>query len=237
VRKSVIDAAAVTGASLTQGRIVAECKYGVMHLDSNAVLWSAPERERANRPLLVLMHGKGANESDLFGLSPLLPLEPVIASVRAPLPDGPGFSWFDQAQYVDGTPTLENADAAASAVLDWLDGLEYASVSILGFSQGGAMVLQLLRMAPERFIGAVNLSGFVVRGTHDGDAAIEALRPPVFWGRGTEDAVLPPRLIDDTIDWLPTHSTLTERIYEGLGHGVTAAEVKEVGDFLRSCEV
>jgi phospholipase/carboxylesterase len=59
----------------------------------------------------------------------------------------------------------------------------------------------------------------------------------VFWGRGTEDAVLPPRLIDDTIDWLPTHSTLTERIYEGLGHGVTAAEVKEVGDFLRSCEV
>jgi phospholipase/carboxylesterase len=204
-----------------------------MHLDANAVLWSAPERERAGRPLLVLLHGKGSNESDLFGLSPLLPLEPVIASVRAPLPDGPGFSWFDSAFYADGGPTLENADAAAGAVLDWLGGQEYSTVDILGFSQGAAMVLQLLRLSPEIFGCGVALSGYTVAGIHPGDAAIEALRPPVFWGRGTEDAVIDPRSIERTQGWLPVHSTLTERIYQGLAHGVNAAEMKDVGDFLR----
>lgn len=205
-----------------------------MQLDANAVVWSAPERERAERPLLVLMHGRGSNESDLFGLSPLLPLEPVIASVRAPLPDGPGFSWFDHAHYNDDGPTLEYADAAGEAVLRWLDGLSYRSVSILGFSQGAAMVLQLLRMRPEAFRCGVALSGFSVQGEHPGDTVLESVRPPVFWGRGTEDAMIDARAIDRTLDWLPAHSTLTERIYEGLGHGVGPSEMREVGEFLRT---
>lgn len=204
-----------------------------MQLDANSVLWSAPERERGHRPLLVLMHGKGANENDLFGLSPLLPLEPVIASVRAPLPDGPGFSWFDHEHYVDGGPTLEYADAAGAAVLEWLGEQSYSSVNVLGFSQGAAMVLQLLRLAPERFGCGVALSGYSVQGVHPGDAALESLRPPVFWGRGTEDAVIDSRAVDRTIQWLPAHSALTERIYEGLAHGVAASEVREVGEFLR----
>ena len=204
-----------------------------MHLDANAVLWSAPERERAGRPLLVLLHGKGSNENDLFGLSPLLPLEPVIASVRAPLPDGPGFSWFDSALRTDAGPTLENADAAAGAVLDWLGSQEYSTVDLLGFSQGAAMVLQLLRVSAETFGRGVALSGFSVVGKHPGDDALETLRPPVFWGRGTEDAVIDPRWIGRTQEWLPAHSTLTERIYEGLAHGVNATEMKDVGEFLR----
>ncbi|WP_349898798.1 alpha/beta hydrolase [Parafrigoribacterium soli] len=204
-----------------------------MQLDANAVQWSAPERDRAGRPLLVLMHGKGSNESDLFGLSPLLPLEPVIASVRAPLRDGPGFAWFEQSDFIGGAPSLESVDEAANAVLHWLDGLDCTSVDILGFSQGGVMVLQLLRLAPERFGRGVNLGGFVARGIHPGDAQLETLRPPVFWGRGTEDTVIGPRLIDDTLEWLPGHSRLTERIYEGLGHGVNASELQDVGEFLR----
>lgn len=205
-----------------------------MQLDADAVLWSAPERERADRPLLVLLHGKGSNESDLFGLSPLLPLEPVVASVRAPLIDGPGFSWFDSAEYVDGGPSLEAADAAAGAVLEWLAGLRYSTVDILGFSQGAAMVLQLLRMTPESFGCGVALSGYSVQGVHPGDALLETLRPPVFWGRGTEDTAIGARAIDRTLEWLPAHSTLTERIYEGLAHGLSASEVRDVGDFLRS---
>jgi phospholipase/carboxylesterase len=204
-----------------------------MHLDAEAVLWSAPERERADRPLLVLMHGRGSNESDLFSLSPLLPLEPVIASVRAPIAEGPGFSWFDADGYVEDGPTLEQADAAASAVLEWLSGIRYTSVSILGFSQGAAMVLQLLRMTPESFSCGVALSGFSVSGDHPGDAELAKTRPAVFWGRGTDDTVIGAPAIDRTLEWLPAHSTLTERIYEGLAHGVSAAEVKDIGHFLR----
>ena len=55
-----------------------------MQLDSDAVIWSRPEAERAGRPLLVLLHGLGSHEGDLFALSPYLPTEFTIAAVRAP---------------------------------------------------------------------------------------------------------------------------------------------------------
>jgi phospholipase/carboxylesterase len=205
-----------------------------MQIDPDAVLWSAPERERADRPLLVMLHGYGSYEGDLFGLAPALPLGPVVASVRAPLPAGPGFAWFP---LTFETPIAEhsaNADAAARAVLDWLDTVTAASVGLLGFSQGGAVALQLLRLAPERFSYAVMLSGFAVGTDHAGDAALAAARPPVFWGRGTLDRVIPPAAITLTEEWLPAHSTLTSRVYNDLAHGVSNDELRDIVEFVRA---
>ena len=67
----------------------------MLRLDPDAVVWSAPESARRERPLLVLLHGRGADEHDLASLMPALPSGFVIASVRAPLAEGPGWSWFE----------------------------------------------------------------------------------------------------------------------------------------------
>ncbi len=203
-----------------------------MNLDTSAVLWSAPERERAGRPLLVLLHGYGSHEGDLFSLSPALPLGPVVASVRAPLAESGGFAWWSLDGATPGAPDPEAVDAAATAVLEWLDTLEYTSVSILGFSQGGAMTLQLLRHAPERFTAAVCLAGFVPTATHPGDARLGEVRPPVFWGRGTSDPVIPDYAIERTAEWLPAHADATIRIYEGLGHSISTEELTDFAGFL-----
>lgn len=202
-----------------------------MQLDASAVLWSAPERQRAGRPLLVLMHGLGSHEGDLFGMAPGLPLDPVIASLRAPLREGSGWSWFERG--VPGSPSAVQVDAAADAVLDWLDTIDYTSVSLLGFSQGGVMALQLLRRAPRRFSAAVNLAGFLAPGEQDGDALLAEAKPPVFWGRGTLDPVIPDDAIARTERWLPGHADATVRIYEDLGHAVSHAELTDLVAFLQ----
>jgi phospholipase/carboxylesterase len=206
----------------------------IVKLDAAAVMWSAPERDRADRPLLVLLHGYGSHEGDLFGLSPHLPLGPVIASVRAPISLDGGWAWFDTTYGQHGDPNRDAANDAAQAVLDWLDGLEYTSVSLLGFSQGAAVAVQLLRLAPGRFTSAVALSGFVVGGAEPGDDDPRLASTPVFWGRGTRDAVIPAAAIARAADWLPTHTTLTERIYEDVAHAVSAAELSDVSAFLRA---
>lgn len=202
-------------------------------IDESAIIWSAPAAERADRPLLVLLHGYGSHEGDLFGLAPHLPLQPVIASLRAPLRAGPGYAWYPL-----DTATLESrsegADAAARGLLQWLDGVQAASVGLLGFSQGGAMSIQLMRHAPERFAFAVSLAGFVVPGAAPADDRLAALAPPVFWGRGTNDPVIPASFVAATQRWLPHHVTLTERIYEGVGHSVSEAELADVLTFLRA---
>ncbi|NEN04537.1 phospholipase [Diaminobutyricibacter tongyongensis] len=205
-----------------------------LRIDREAVLWSASEIDRADRPLLILLHGYGSDEGDLFGISSYLPLEPVIASVRAPIPEGPGFAWFSRYSNAEANPSPTNANAAAMAVLEWLDEQPpHPSVGLLGFSQGGAMALQLLRLAPERFGYAVQLSGFAVSGEEPGDVFLATHRPPVFWGRGSADDTITPDAIARTTDWLPSHSTLDSRVYEGLTHAISPRELTDVSGFIR----
>ncbi|MDJ0375974.1 alpha/beta fold hydrolase [Cryobacterium sp. PH31-L1] len=207
-------------------------------IDNSAVLWSATGADQADRPLLIIMHGYGSHEGDLFSLAPHLPLEPVIAALRAPLeapaPIIDGWAWFPISE--PGSPDPATVDTAVSAVLAWLDDLpqQPTSVGLLGFSQGGAMALELLRAAPDRFSFAVNLSGFIARGPQTGDAVLAEAPLPVFWGRGTADGVIPPSAIERTQAWLPAHSTLIERIYEGLPHSISQAELGDVVTFLRT---
>lgn len=204
-------------------------------IDDEAVLWSSGTRDRVGRPLLLLLHGYGSTESDLFQLGTSLPLDPVIASLRAPLPaQWPMMGWAWYPLQGDFSPVASEVDAAASAVLDWIDRLDVppTSIGLLGFSQGASVVLQLLRAAPERFAYAVALAGFVPTIEHAGDAALAATAPPVFWGRGTLDTVIPAAAVHVTGEWLPRHTTLTGRIYEGLAHSVSAQELTDVSAFI-----
>ena len=205
-----------------------------VRVDDEAVLWSASAADRAGRPLLLLLHGYNSNEGDLFGLTPYLPLEPAIASLRAPLYTGYGHSWFPLLAE-EAELSLAGADAATGAILDWLDRAAPGAgpIGLLGFSQGGAMALELLRRAPERFAFAVSLAGFALPGERDGDERMSRLAPHVFWGRGTVDGVIPVASVARTQAWLPAHSTLDERIYEGVGHSVSDRELADVAAFIR----
>ncbi|MFH8252213.1 alpha/beta hydrolase [Microbacterium sp. B2969] len=202
------------------------------HLDPDIVLWSG---EPAGRPLLVLLHGYGADERDLFGLVPYLPAEFAVAAVRAPLTPpwpAPGYSWYP-IEGLDGQSPNRTTDAAAR-LLHWLDAVAPAPspVGLLGFSQGAAVSLQAMRLAPERFAFAVNLSGYATPGDLPGDAALAERKPPVFWGRGTNDDVIPGHLVAHTVEWLPAHVDLSGRVYQGLTHSVSEPELADVRVFL-----
>ncbi len=202
-------------------------------IDQAATRWSPGEH--AGLPLLVLLHGYGADENDLFGLLPYLPERIAVASVAAPLAPpwpSPGRSWYA----IEG---LNGRDpgavtAAAESLLDWLDAHAEAapSVALLGFSQGAAVSLQALRLAPERFDAIVALSGYAAPGDLPRDEELRELRPPVFWGRGSQDDVIPPVLVDHTAQWLPEHAELSGRVYPGLTHSISADELDDVRVFL-----
>ena len=202
-------------------------------IDPSAVMWSTPVEQRAGKSLLVLLHGLGSHEGDLFQLSPYLPLDFVIVSPRGPLRSGNGWSWFDIA-----APRPEPLNRSADEFAEWLATVrgDAASVVLLGFSQGGVLALQTLRRHPELVDSVVLLSAIADETVDPGDPELEVLRPPVFWGRGTMDDVIPAEQVVTTRDWLEEHSTLTERIYEDVGHWITDAELGDVHDFLRALE-
>ncbi|MDT0158329.1 alpha/beta fold hydrolase [Microbacterium sp. ARD32] len=202
-------------------------------IDDGLTRWSPDER--AGRALLVLLHGYGADENDLFSLVPYLPDGIAVASVAAPLTPPwptPGRSWY-------AIESLNTRDAAgitlaAEGLLRWLDAVsaDASSIALLGFSQGAAVALQALRLAPERIDAVVALSGYAAPGDLPNDAALQEQRPPVFWGRGSRDDVIPTELIDHTSQWLPSHAELSGRVYPGLTHSISEQELTDVNVFL-----
>jgi phospholipase/carboxylesterase len=120
----------------------------------------------------------------------------------------------------------------AQVVLDWLTGLPPSrSIGLLGVSQGAVLGLHLIRMAPAYFSYAVNLSGYVLAGEEAGDAALLHMQPPVFWGRGRSDTVVPSSYIERTQTWLSLHSTLSAHVYP-VGHEETPRKFAEAGAFV-----
>ncbi|MCW1250271.1 alpha/beta hydrolase-fold protein [Acaricomes phytoseiuli] len=214
--------------------------------------WSSPRSAgtTAAPPLLVLLHGYGADENDLMDLAGELPPEFAVASVRASHRAGPGFAWFPLAVTQDGSGGMNlgfepaEVQAATADLSAWLDTVQqsYSSVTLLGFSQGMTVASSLARHRPDDFSAVVGLSGFVLdtKGEQElfrdffHDAELAARKMPFFWGRDQADPVIPQPAVEFSNEWLNGHTVLTKVLYADMWHGICAAEVKHVSEFLRA---
>jgi phospholipase/carboxylesterase len=185
-----------------------------------SVAWSRPAGPGDD--LLILLHGFEGSERDLEDRFPDLPGSIVTASLRAPVEQDAGHAWF-----LDDFGVKDAVDD----VLRWLDTQTgFATVGVLGLSQGGAMALELLRKAPERFTYAVQLSGILLG--LDAAPKLAELHPPVFSAHGELDEIVPKPDVVATNDWLAKHTDLTVTDYVGMGHWISAAEATDVCAFI-----
>src|SRR5262245_57840493 len=130
-------------------------------------------REGTPYPLVVCLHGFGADRHDLASLADAIDPDRYVYA----LPDGP-LSAFDgadtifpagRAWYERGGESPRAVDAALSALGFFLDEVLArhqpgpGRVVLLGFSQGGAMALRYGLPRPERVAGLAVLSGSLRR--------------------------------------------------------------------------
>jgi phospholipase/carboxylesterase len=151
-----------------------------------------PAREEPKR-LLVLFHGRGADEQDLFPLLDLLDPERRLLGVtpRGPLSLPPGGAhWY--ALYRLGEPDPQTFLETYASVVEWLDGLGFPSERTIlgGFSQGAVMAYALsLGRGRPRPAALIALSGFIpsVPGF---ELDLTPPLPPVAIGHGMYDDVI-----------------------------------------------
>jgi phospholipase/carboxylesterase len=151
--------------------------------------------------LLVLFHGRGTDENDLFPLLDLLDPERRLLGVtpRGPLALPPGGAHWYAVREI-GYPDPATFLPTFEAVSEWLDalgtetGLGPERTALGGFSQGAVMSYALgLARARPRPAAIVALSGFIP--TVDGfELDLERPLPPVAIGHGTYDPVI-------EVDW------------------------------------
>ncbi|MGO1412315.1 MAG: alpha/beta hydrolase [Microbacterium sp.] len=206
----------------------------IPEIDDSSTQWHS-EGNDPSRPLIVLIHGYGADEHDLIALASSLPTGFDYAAVRGPLTPPfpmPGCSWYPLEG--EGSGDIDVVTESTNRLLAWLDSLgRTGPVGLVGFSQGGVLAVHAMRLRPEAFAFAGNLSGYVMPGGEmPGDETLAERRPPVFWGRGSSDDVIPEGLVVHTTDWLPGHADIVGRTYLGLGHAVAPDEVADLNVFL-----
>ena len=159
----------------------------------------ARTRPAAGKPegALVLFHGRGADEHDLFPLLDALDPERrlVGATPRGPLSLPPGGAhWYVLGGI--GTPEVRSFQTSYAAATEWLDelvselGIGFDKVVLGGFSQGGAMTYALgLGAGRPRPAGLIVLRSFVP--TVEGfELDLSPPLPPVAIGHGTLDNVI-----------------------------------------------
>jgi len=191
-------------------------------------------------PLLLLLHGRGADEADLLGLAPHLDPRFFVVSARAPyqFEGGGGFAWYES--LAPGRPDATTFRASLARLSAFVRELavnypiDPAAIYPLGFSQGSMMANALTLTAPDLVAGAVLLSGF--QPAIDGLVVQrEALRgKPVFAAHGTFDGVLPAamgRSVERTLRELGLD--LTYREY-AMDHQIIGPELADFDSWLKA---
>lgn len=170
-------------------------------LDLPLTFLKRPAATVARPWLLVLLHGVGSNEQDLFALCAHLPERYWVLSLRAPHRMGPGaFAWFDYSIEPGGARTIDEAQERASRALlsqtlaqasEQL-GIAPERVVVAGFSQGGAMALGLLLTQPALMRAAIVWHGRLMDQHVAELAPADAFRGRALWvSHGTHDGVIP----------------------------------------------
>lgn len=123
-----------------------------------------------NTPLLILVHGYGSNEEDLFSFASELPEELLIISVRAPQNLGFGsYAWYTihlnntQGKFFDLPEAIESREIIAAFIDEVQE--KYAVLSsntfLLGFSQGTILNYAIALNYPEKVQKIIALSGYI----------------------------------------------------------------------------
>jgi phospholipase/carboxylesterase len=192
--------------------------------------------------LVVLMHGVGSNEQDLFGLAPQLPRNFHVVSLRAPHVLAPGaYAWFEFAVLADGTRRINAEQEAASRDIIAANvalhaqrlGVPASRVVVGGFSQGGIMGLGLLLTQPALAQAALVMHSRLLPEIERQIAAPAAFDGKQLWvSHGLQDTMIPlaaARAIKERVSSLPLNLRYTE--YPG-GHEIRPAELDAVTGWL-----
>ena len=179
-------------------------------------------------PLLILLHGYGSNEQDLFSFAEELPKELLIISVRAPYEIGyGGYAWYAiNFDNVNGKfSDLKQAKISLNKIAIFIDDIKTKyntkpnKTFLLGFSQGAILSYSLSFFYPNKVNHIIALSGYVNTELLPEKISKE-IETDYYSSHGIVDQVLP-------VDWARKSKTFLDNLelknkYSeyNVGHGV-----------------
>ena len=182
-----------------------------------------PKIKLDKNPLILLLHGYGSNEEDLFSFATELPEEYYIISVRAPYDMQYGaFAWYainfdaDENKFSDHEQAKVSRDLIAGFIDELIQTypIDAQKVTLVGFSQGAILSYAVALSYPEKVQKVVAMSGYLNLEIVAEDYLKNNFNNlKIFASHGTVDQVIP-------VEW----ARKTPAILENLGINITYKE-------------
>ena len=194
-------------------------------------------------PLLLLLHGYGSNEEDLFSFARELPDTYFVVSARAPYDMQYGsYAWYaiDFDADENKFSNIEQAKISRDAVAEFIDELKNTypidaeNVTLIGFSQGTILSYAIALSYPEKVQKVVAMSGYLNQEMCTDDYLKNNLSQlKIFSSHGTVDQVVPVewgRKAKPFLDNLGVATVYKE--YANIGHGVCPQNFHDFKEWL-----
>lgn len=159
-----------------------------------------PSSLAENPPVLILLHGVGSNEHDLYRRANAIPEQFLVIAARAPYQLGTDrFGWYE-VDFSTGMPQInfEQAEKSRNVIRQFINQIvekyqaDAKKVYLAGFSQGAIMAYSAFLTYPEKLAGIAAWSGRLLEEVKEFAKPITALnQPQIFIAHGVKDEVLP----------------------------------------------
>ena len=194
-------------------------------------------------PLLLLLHGYGSNDSDLFSFASELPDEYYVISARAPYDLQYGsYAWYainfdaDQNKFSDHDQAILSRDLVVRFIeeLKIKFPIDSSNITLIGFSQGSILSYSIALSYPNIVQRVGALSGYLnldINSENYQNNDFSNLK--IFASHGTVDQVIPvewARKTDPILKSLGINSTYKEY---PIGHGVSPQNFFDLKDWLQ----
>lgn len=204
--------------------------------------YQAPTIHTIKAPVIILLHGYGSNEDDLFSFAPELPKTHHIISLKAPLPMQPyGNAWyniyFDRGQ--GKMNDIPQAIASRELVANCIDEIitkyngDATNVTLIGFSQGTILSFAVALNYPEKVKNIIGLSGYISEDMlKEGYENNDFSHLNVYTSHGTVDQVIPVSWAQKTKPFLAKLGIDCTYSEFPVGHGVAPQNFYELKEWL-----
>ncbi|WP_255481194.1 alpha/beta hydrolase [Pontibacter sp. Tf4] len=197
-------------------------------------------QEVSKKKAIILLHGVGSNEADLFSLAPLLPAEFIVISARGPVTLGSGrYAWYE-VDFSSGKPAINAGQEKQSRerILEFVEQVKQKysldEVYLGGFSQGAIMSYSLGLLHPGTITGVVALSGRIlqeIRPEVKPGKDVENLK--VFIAHGTQDGTLPVHYAREAKEYLQQLQVTPACFEYNGGHQITQEVLTNLANWLQ----
>jgi len=201
-----------------------------------------PIKEIENPVLLLMLHGYGSNEEDLFSFANELPEELLIISARAPLSLGYGsYAWYhiylnaEQSKSSDIPQAIQSRELVANLVDELQVKYHFnpEKSMIMGFSQGAILSYAVALSYPEKIKNILALSSYINPEmiTISSDT-LTLQKLDFFCSHGSVDTVIPVEWARKSIEYLKLNKiTYIYREYP-TGHGITPQNFVDLKEWI-----